>query len=125
MNCTSPLYAPGYDEQMHPSIPHVRKRRYLAERDFSLEYYEESSSVFWKTRAQLTLRSHLIREQNFNVAKNVIFFLGDGMSVPTLTAARIYQGQKHGHKGEESRLSFEEFPHVGLSKVRSDPIETQ
>jgi alkaline phosphatase len=49
----------------------------------------------------------------------VIFFLGDGMGVSTVTAARIYQGQKQGKPGEENWLSFEKFPHVALSKVRS------
>ena len=29
-------------------------------------------------------------------AKNVILFIGDGMGVSTLTAARIYDGQKRG-----------------------------
>lgn len=45
-------------------------------------------------------------------------FLGDGLSIPTLAAARTYLGQSHGHTGEETVLSFEEFPHTGLSKVR-------
>lgn len=73
--------------------------------------------MYWNSRAQMTLRNHLVREQNKHIAKNVILFLGDGMSIPTLAAARIYMGQLDGHKGEESRLSFEEFPHIGLSKV--------
>ena len=57
-----------------------------------------------------------------NKAKNVIIFIGDGMSLPTLTASRIYKAQKmdgwKGNvKGEETLLFFEQFPHVGLSKV--------
>lgn len=51
------------------------------------------------------------------MAKNVIFFLGDGMSVPTVVAARTLMGQLEGKSGEESQLSFEKFPFVGLSKV--------
>jgi len=27
------------------------------------------------------------------------------------------KGQLHGHTGEETVLTFEDFPHVGLSKV--------
>ena len=38
---------------------------------------------------------------NRNIAKNVILFIGDGLGVPTHTAARIYKGQKQGHSGEE------------------------
>ena len=42
------------------------------------------------------------------------------MSLPTLTASRIYKAQRnsnHTVSGEETRLFFETFPHVGLSKV--------
>lgn len=51
------------------------------------------------------------------MAKNIIFFLGDGMSVPTVTASRIYEGQLRGIIGERNRLEFEKFEYVGLSKV--------
>lgn len=81
-------------------------------------YLQEKSAKYWIRDGQLTLRNHLLRKPNNNIAKNVILFLGDGMSIPTLAAARAYMGQKQGLKGEESRLSFEEFPYVGLSKVR-------
>jgi alkaline phosphatase len=77
----------------------------------------ESTSDFWKTEAQKKLRQNLEKKLNENVAKNLIFFLGDGMSIATITSSRIYSGQKIGLSGEESVLSFEEFPHVGLSKV--------
>lgn len=56
-------------------------------------------------------------QQIVGKAKNVIIFLGDGMSIPTLTAARILNGQLQGHSGEETFLSFENFPYSGLSKV--------
>lgn len=48
---------------------------------------------------------------NENVAKNVILFLGDGMSVPVLAATRVYIG------GEKESLSFEKFPFVAMSKT--------
>ena len=44
-------------------------------------------------------------------------FLGDGMSIPTIKAARVYLGQLNGRAGEETPLAFEKFPYVGLSKV--------
>ncbi len=47
-------------------------------------------------------------------AKNVILFIGDGMGISTLTAARIFDGQSKGMSGEENRLSFENFPHLAL-----------
>ncbi len=52
-------------------------------------------------------------------AKNVILFVGDGMGVSTVTAARIFQGQFGGASGEENRLSFEEFPYSALAKTYS------
>ncbi|HEY0459094.1 MAG TPA: alkaline phosphatase [Pyrinomonadaceae bacterium] len=57
-------------------------------------------------------------------AKNVILFIGDGMGVTTLTAARILEGQLRGESGEENRLSFEEFPFSALSKTYSANQQT-
>ncbi len=51
------------------------------------------------------------------LAKNVILFIGDGMGIATITAARIYDGQKRGETGEENSLSFEKFEHVALVKT--------
>ena len=59
-----------------------------------------------------------------NKAKNVILFLGDGMGISTLTAARIFEGQNRGESGEENRLSFEEFPFSALSKTYSTNQQT-
>jgi len=50
-------------------------------------------------------------------AKNVILFIGDGMGISTITAARIYDGQKRGESGEENSLSFEKFGNVALVKT--------
>ena len=50
-------------------------------------------------------------------AKNVILFIGDGMGISTITAARIYAGQKLGQTGEEYVLPFERFDNVALVKT--------
>ena len=57
-------------------------------------------------------------------AKNVIVFLGDGMSLPTVAAARILEGQRRGGAGEENALSFERFPHTALSKTYNTDYQT-
>ena len=57
-------------------------------------------------------------------AKNVILFIGDGMSISTLTAARILEGQLRGESGEENYLSFERFPFTALSKTYSANQQT-
>lgn len=49
--------------------------------------------------------------------RNVILFIGDGMGVSTVTAARIFAGQLAGADGEEHSLSFERFPHLALVKT--------
>ncbi|MEQ8783448.1 MAG: alkaline phosphatase [Roseibium album] len=49
--------------------------------------------------------------------RNVILFLGDGMGVSTVTAARIFAGQQSGQSGEENSLSFERFPNLALIKT--------
>jgi alkaline phosphatase len=50
-------------------------------------------------------------------ARNVILFLGDGMGLSTITAARIFDGQSRGEPGEDNSLSFEAFPNVALVKT--------
>ena len=49
--------------------------------------------------------------------RNAILFIGDGMGVSTVTAARIFAGQQRGEPGEENYLSFERFPNVALVKT--------
>ena len=57
-------------------------------------------------------------------AKNVILFVGDGMGVSTVTAARILDGQMKGLEGEENQLSFDRFPFSGLSKTYNVDAQT-
>ncbi|XP_071785567.1 alkaline phosphatase-like [Asterias amurensis] len=74
---------------------------------------------YWNQQARETLQKALnaASQHNKNIAQNVILFLGDGMSIPTVTSTRIYKGQREGKTGEESTLVYEEFPHVALSKT--------
>lgn len=50
-------------------------------------------------------------------ARNVIIFIGDGMGVATITAARIYAGQRLGVDGESYNLTLDTFPHTALSRT--------
>jgi hypothetical protein len=54
---------------------------------------------------------------NVSTAKNVILFIGDGMGITTVTAARIFDGQSKGMLGEENVLPFENFPNLALIKT--------
>lgn len=99
--------------QMHPS-PQSHNENSKSRNH--LEYYEMTSH-YWRIQAQQKLQEQLERTMNTNIAKNLILFVGDGMSLTTVTAARIYAGQKTGSTGEEGTLSFEKFPNIGLSKT--------
>jgi alkaline phosphatase len=70
---------------------------------------------FIQGRAEVARASRLLGK--VPRAKNVILFVGDGMGIATVTAARILEGQLRGETGEENRLAFESFPFVALSKT--------
>lgn len=57
-------------------------------------------------------------------AKNVIVFLGDGMSIPTIAAAHILAGQRAGVDGESYRLSFETLPYTAFSRTYETDSQT-
>jgi len=57
-------------------------------------------------------------------AKNVILFVADGMSLTTVAAARIYEGQLLRQPGEENQLSFEKFPYTAFSKTYNTDSQT-
>lgn len=80
---------------------------------------KEMNTEYWFEQAQNSLKKRLQQKQNKGKAKNIIFFLGDGMSIATITAARILKGQRQGLSGEGSELTMETFPYTGLSKVQS------
>lgn len=56
-------------------------------------------------------------------AKNIILFIGDGMSTTTVTAARIFEGQSRGEPGEENLLSFERMPFLALAKTYNTNLQ--
>ncbi len=76
-----------------------------------------AAKVDWEALADSELKEALGLKTDTGVARNVILFLGDGMGVSTVTAARILKGQKKGFNGEEENLTFDKFPHVALAKV--------
>jgi alkaline phosphatase len=54
---------------------------------------------------------------NTGLARNVVVVVGDGMSLTTVAGARILKGQRAHRDGASSRLAWEAFPHIGLSKT--------
>ena len=80
---------------------------------------EEKDPQFWKTLASSEIKKRILEKTNRKLgkAKNIIMFLGDGMALNTITAARIFKGQSQGKTGEESTIYFQQFPSLGLSKT--------
>lgn len=76
---------------------------------------------WWFTQGASTAAAHGAMRGK---AKNVILFVGDGMSLPTVAAARIFLGQQTGHPGEETRLSWEDFPNTALSRTYNTNAQT-
>jgi len=77
----------------------------------------------WYTEAQQVISEKEAFEK-IEQAKNVILFVGDGMGISTLTAARILKGQDSGQSGEEGLLSFESFPATALVKTYNVDAQT-
>ncbi|NWU99007.1 PPBI1 phosphatase, partial [Upupa epops] len=77
----------------------------------------EKTPGYWNEGARRKLELALALQPVAQPAKNIIFFMGDGMGLSTMSAARIYKGQLAGGSGEETVLAMETFPHVALSKT--------
>jgi alkaline phosphatase len=73
----------------------------------------------WYRAGAQALEAAQARVVHEGPARNVILFVGDGMSLATVTAARILEGQLKGGTGEENSLAFERMPWVGLAKTYS------
>lgn len=80
-------------------------------------FAEDANS--WRQDGMSALAASKAIKPHGNRAKNVILFLGDGMGVSTVTAARIFEGQQQGRDGERNLLSFEKLPYLAMSKTYS------
>lgn len=76
-----------------------------------------TSSALTLTACQTLPQSGSAEVTSPKKAKNVILFIGDGMGISTITAARIFDGQSKGMSGEDNKLSFEAFPNLSLVKT--------
>jgi alkaline phosphatase len=76
-----------------------------------------STAAEWYAAGRHAVQEAKTIKPNTSRARNVILFVGDGMGIATVTAARILEGQLRGESGEENSLSFERFPYVALSKT--------
>jgi len=78
----------------------------------------------WRADGEAALEQALLKKPNTQLTRNVILFVGDGMGISTITAARILAGQLQGDSGEEHRLSFEKLPYTALAKTYNTNQQT-
>lgn len=87
-------------------------------RDWQLA--EPDSAAFpsqWFVQGQAKAKFQELLKPTSHRARNIILFVGDGMGISTVTAARILEGQLRGQSGEENLLSFEQLPQTALVKT--------
>lgn len=76
----------------------------------------EDDAEYWREQGREAL-ARASRPSPPPPARNVILFIGDGMGISTVTAARILAGQQAGGPGENHRLHMENLPRTGFAKT--------
>jgi alkaline phosphatase len=107
----APLEAPGARPQQRPAQVDVPQ----------IEHPAGETPTWWFRAGAAQAAS---RGAMSGKAKNIILFVGDGMSLPTVAAARILDGQRKGGPGEENQLSWETFPYTAFSKTYNTDTQT-
>jgi alkaline phosphatase len=114
---------------MHPHHDSAATARRLTARAFSNG--AELTKDYWIESAKAFVQQQVTKSANTRRAKNVIMFLGDGMSHTSIGESRLFWDVfDHGIiscvtaaaarvvlGGENFKLSFESFPHVASSKT--------
>ena len=112
----------GADEVTTTKFVCTPAREQLSARDVNVttsnEWYTAGKANVQKAMSNNAMQAQLAQ------AKNVILFVGDGMGVSTVTAARILEGQMKGKMGEEHQLSFDKFDYSGFSKTYNTDAQT-
>ena len=83
------------------------------------DIFRNQDSNIWYEGGVDLIEKNLKVKENRNTAKSAVLFVGDGMGITTITAARIYDGQLNSKVkyGEENVLSWENFPWTALAKT--------
>ncbi|MBD3731072.1 MAG: alkaline phosphatase, partial [Sphingomonadales bacterium] len=80
---------------------------------------EATTSREYRQQGEAELATRLAAEERPDRARNVIIFIGDGMGVSTLTAARILAGENAGVDGESYVTAMDRLDHTALVKTYS------
>lgn len=84
---------------------------------------KEQTAADYAAQGRAQLEARLAMPVNQGRAKNLIIFIGDGMGVSTLTAARIWQGQRAGRDGESTETAIDAMPYSALIKTYSHDFQ--
>lgn len=90
----------------------------------SSAFLNNAAGNAWYINAAATVAEAANYASTRGAAKNVILFVGDGMGISTVTAARILDGQQRGEQGEENTLSFGNMPFAALAKTYNVDAQT-
>jgi alkaline phosphatase len=93
---------------MHPELPAFessKSAKFMASKNAD----DERTTKYWMEKAMKFVDEQIKRQPIENKAKNIIMFLGDGLSHPTIAATRVLMGN------EAEQLSFEKFPYTASS----------
>jgi len=81
------------------------------------------SARSWFEAGRRALEEAQARQVDTRRARNIVLFVGDGMSLTTVAAARVFAGQLRGASGEENALAFERLPWTGLLKTYNTNLQ--
>lgn len=93
-----------YERLMHPEI-------FTSDAESIAKHINEFESSYWQNIGQGIVHESIVKTINTKIAKNIIIFIGDGLSVGTITASRAYLGDT------ANNLFFETFPYTGMAKT--------
>lgn len=78
-----------------------------------------ANTAAYRAKGEAALKVLQSTRETRDRARNVIIFVGDGMGVSTLTAARIFAGQVQGQDGESFQTAMDGLDHTALVKTYS------
>ncbi|XP_045103302.1 alkaline phosphatase-like isoform X2 [Portunus trituberculatus] len=111
-----PLKDRAGDENYHRQRKLQYKKAKKGSSYDTVPFIDPEDQAYWNKKGQDELDKQLLNRPVLRKAKNIILFLGDGMSISTVTAARILKGQYSG-LWEKENLEWEIFPYSAIIKT--------
>ncbi len=81
------------------------------------------SAAQYRAEAAAYVQQQIARQPIKGPAKNLIIFIGDGMGIATLTAGRIFEGERKGRDGESLVTAQDGLPYTAMVKTYSTDFQ--